>query len=135
MGKERPLIAIDTNVIVRFLVRDDATQAARARAMIEEADVFVPTTVLLETEWVLRSVYEIPAPRAVSALRAFLDLPQVIAQDESAARAALDWADGGMDFADALHLASASQCSAFASFDRAMARNAAKTDAPRVREP
>ncbi|MFX8316487.1 PIN domain-containing protein, partial [Acinetobacter baumannii] len=49
--------AIDTNVIVRFLTADDATQAAVARRAIEAGDIFIPTTVLLETEWVLRSGY------------------------------------------------------------------------------
>ena len=49
--------AIDTNVIVRFLTADDLAQAAVARRAIEAGDIFIPTTVLLETEWVLRSGY------------------------------------------------------------------------------
>jgi predicted nucleic-acid-binding protein len=48
------VLAIDTNVIIRYLTRDDAEQFAKANALIGAEDVFVCTTVLLETEWVLR---------------------------------------------------------------------------------
>jgi predicted nucleic acid-binding protein len=48
---------------------------------------------------------------------------------------ALDWADRGMDFADALHLASAADCDAFASFDAELRRTAAKLGALTVRAP
>jgi hypothetical protein len=65
----------------------------------------------------------------------FPDLPRVFAQDPEAAGAALDWAEQGMDFADALHLASAAGCVAFASFDRGLEQMAAKLGAPVVRAP
>ena len=129
------MIAIDTNVIVRFLVKDDREQAQSARALIDAEDVFVPTSVLLETEWVLRSAYKLPRQDLVTALRAFLDLPQVFAQGREAALAALDWAGQGMEFADALHLASASSCDAFVSFDRKLLRAARKAGALEVRAP
>jgi hypothetical protein len=48
------MFAVDTNVVVRYLVNDNAAQAARARRLVEREDIFVPLTVLLETEWVLR---------------------------------------------------------------------------------
>ena len=51
------MLAIDTNVIVRYLTGDHPQQARKARTLIESEHVFVCTTVLLETEWVLRSVY------------------------------------------------------------------------------
>src|ERR1041385_573755 len=51
------MLAIDTNVVVRYLTSDHPKQAARAEALVERQDVFVATTVLLETEWVLRSAY------------------------------------------------------------------------------
>jgi predicted nucleic-acid-binding protein len=73
------VIAVDTNVVVRFLVNDDREQARRARALVDGKDVFVATTVLLETEWVLRSAYEFPRRELIDALRAFLDLPRVFA--------------------------------------------------------
>ncbi len=127
------MIAIDTNVVIRFLVNDDREQAQRARALIEAEDVFVPTSVLLETEWVLRSAYKLPRRDLVAALRAFLGLPRVFAQDRQAALTGMLWAEQGMEFADALHLASASRCDAFASFDRGLAGAAKNVGAPEVR--
>jgi predicted nucleic-acid-binding protein len=135
MAAQDPVIAIDTNVVVRFLVNDDREQARRARALIDGEEVFVATTVLLETEWVLRSAYQLPRQELFDALRAFLDLPRVFAHDREGAMAALRWAAQGMDFADALHLASAAECDTFASFDRALARTAAELGAPAVLAP
>jgi predicted nucleic acid-binding protein len=51
------VLAIDTNVIVRYLTADHPEQSRKAKALIDRQDVFVCTTVLLETEWVLRSAY------------------------------------------------------------------------------
>ena len=51
------MLAIDANVIVRVLTRDDPGQAERARRLIEVEEVFVSVTVLLETERVLRGAY------------------------------------------------------------------------------
>ena len=69
--------AIDTNVVVRFLTNDDPHQGGVARAVIEDGDVFIPTTVLLETEWVLRSAYDFTAKQIVRALRGLAGLPGV----------------------------------------------------------
>jgi predicted nucleic acid-binding protein len=129
------VISIDASVLVRFVVNDDREQARRARALVKSFDVFVTTSVLLETEWVLRSNYKITGQKIFDALRAFLALPRVIPEDEKAAQAALDWAGQGMDFADALHLAGSSECEVFASFDRGLSRIAAKVGALTVRAP
>lgn len=110
--------AIDTNVIVRFLTSDDHAQADRARRLIADGDVFVTSSVLLETEWVLRSGYGFTAAQIVAALRAFAGLPGIRLEDPALAARALDWAERGMDFADALHLAGSASCAAFISFDR-----------------
>jgi len=134
-GCARPVIAIDTNVVVRFLVNDDRRQAGRARALIDAQDIYVPTSVLLETEWVLRSAYQYSRREVIESLQAFLDLPRVFVQDRDAALAAVHWAQHGMDFSDALHLAGSAECEAFASFDRALRRTAAKLGAPAVRPP
>ena len=129
------MIAIDTNVIVRFLVNDDRRQGLRARALIEVEDAFIPTSVLLESEWVLRSAFKLSRRDVFEKLGAFLSLPRVVVQDRAVAFAALDWANQGMDFADALHLASSSACDAFVSFDRRLARSAGKVGALDVRAP
>ena len=52
------MIAIDANVVVRLLVDDDHGQFRRARRLLAASPVFVANTVLLECEWVLRSVYD-----------------------------------------------------------------------------
>jgi len=127
--------AIDTNVVVRFLVADDAVQAGKARAAIGAGDIFISTTVLRETEWVLRSVYGLPAEKVVAALRGFAGLPGVTVEEPALIATALQWMAGGMDFADALHLAKADGCTAFLSFDRKLAKAAAGRSTVRGDEP
>lgn len=127
--------AVDTNVVVRFLTGDDPGQAARARKLIEAGDVLIATSVLLETEWVLRSAYGFPAERIVQALQAFAGLPGVTLEDPQLAARALDWAARGLDFADALHLGRAQDCTAFMSFDRRLAAAAARLSDVKVVAP
>ena len=114
---------VDTNVIVRYLTGDDPHQAAKARAVIGQQPVFVPRTVLLEVEWVLRGVYDLPAKGIIPALRAFAGLPGVLVEDAGLVAKAMDWAEAGMDFADALHLAAAGECEGFLTFDKRFARS------------
>jgi predicted nucleic-acid-binding protein len=129
------MLAIDTNLIVRYLTGDDPGQSARARRLIDNQDVFVCTTVLLETEWVLRSVYDFAAPVIARALRAFAGLSHISMEDPGIAAQALDWMERGMDFADALHLTKAAGCEAFMSFDRRLGRTAHNVGTVKVRAP
>ena len=126
--------AIDTNVIVRYLTGDDPEQAARARNAIEMGDVFVGTTVLLECEWVLRSVYGFAGEEVATALRAFSGLPGLSVENPALLIDALDLAEKGMDFADALHLAAAAGCETLLTFDRRFIA-AARDSSFRVTEP
>ncbi|BAT59832.1 tRNA(fMet)-specific endonuclease VapC [Variibacter gotjawalensis] len=118
------MLAIDTNIVVRYLTGDHAEQSARARALIDRQDVFISLTVVLESEWVLRSVYAFSAQRVAEALRAFAGLPRVTVEDPARLALALDRAAEGMDFADALHLGAASGCEAMLTFDRDFVRTA-----------
>ena len=118
--------AVDTNVIVRYLTNDDPKQAAKARTLIGHEPIFVPRTVLLEVEWVLRSVYDFPSARIISALRALAGLPGIMVEDASLIAKGLDWTEEGMDFADALHLSACAKCEAFLTFDKRLARSAAR---------
>ena len=127
------MLAVDTNVLVRFITRDDAAQAVIARDLIAKNAIFLPKTVLLETEWVLRSLYRFPAIAIAGAIRAFVGLPNVQSEQPAVTAQALDWFTQGMDFADALHLASAEDCEAFATFDRKLARAARKVGAGKVK--
>ncbi len=126
--------SVDTNILVRYLTGDHPEQAARARAVVDAGEVFVSTTVFLEAEWVLRSVYGFSSAEVARALRAFAGLPGVSAESPTLIAEALDRAERGMDFADALHLGAAARCEAVLTFDRGFIDSA--RDAPvRVTEP
>lgn len=126
--------AVDTDVVVRYLTGDDPGQAARARAVIDAGQVFVSTTVLLESEWVLRGVYGFAREEVAEALRAFSGLPDVSVESPALLAEALDRAEKGMDFADALHLAAAARCETMLTFDRRFIETAKGTSV-RVTEP
>ncbi len=129
------MFAVDTNVIVRYLTADDPGQSKRARAIMDESDVWISTTVLLESEWVLRSVYDFPRTEVASALRRLSGLPHVVLEAPATAATALLWAEQGLDFADALHLAAADGREAFLTFDGRLARAAGTIGSIPVREP
>jgi predicted nucleic acid-binding protein len=129
------MLAIDTNLIVRYLTGDHPAQSARAKGLIDGQDVFVCTTVFMETEWVLRAVFGFSAKPLARALRAFAGLPRVTLEDARRVALALDWMDRGMDFADALHLAKADGCEAFVSFDQRFMRSANRLSDVKVRAP
>ncbi|HEY4003212.1 MAG TPA: type II toxin-antitoxin system VapC family toxin [Candidatus Xenobia bacterium] len=129
------MIALDTNTIVRLLANDDRRQAERVAALLSREEVWIPKTVLLEAEWVLRYSYDIDPLRIQQGFENLLGLSQVTVEDESAVAQAVQWFGRGLDFADALHLAS-SPGMRFASFDRELARKSRRLpDAPTVFEP
>lgn len=127
--------AIDTNVLVRFLRAEGDDQAQKARAAIVAGDVFIATTVLLETEWVLRGAYSLERVEIVEAFRGLAGLPGVVVEDPPLLARALDLATEGVDLADALHLSRAEGCTAFLSFDRRLRLKAAGRSPIPVEEP
>ncbi len=129
------MLAIDTNVIVRYLIGDHPEQTRKARALIDDAPVFVSRTVLLETEWVLRSAYDQPADAVAQALRSFAGLPTVTIETPERVALALTHAECGMDFADALHLVAAGECDGFATFDSGLVKAARRLGIDIVRKP
>ena len=119
--------AVDTNVLVRYYLRDDAAQARIADRILSSGDVFVPKTVMLELEWVLRSVAGQPANKVMHCLGHLIALPGITIEDHDEVEAALRDRRRGIDFADALHLAASHACSELLTFDdRGYARRAAK---------
>jgi predicted nucleic-acid-binding protein len=116
--------AIDTSIIVRFLTRDNKDQARKAHEIIGGGDLFIATSVMLESEWVLRSAYGFSSSEITGALRSIAGLPGVILEDTALLAQALVWTDLGMDFADALQLARAGDCEAFFTFDKRLAKAA-----------
>lgn len=102
------MLGIDTNVLVRYLVRDDPAQYERARRLISRQitageSILVSLLVWLETEWVLRSRYELPKPVIVATFSALLEASELTFEDEPSLEQALySWKDSGADFADCL---------------------------------
>ena len=125
------MLAVDTNIVVRLLVNDDARQGAAARRLFESDEIWIGVTVLLETAWVLESVYDLSADATVKALQRLLGLPNVRAEDPGAVAAALDVAGRGLELADALHLMRAPGDAEFVTFDRALAKRGKKVRAVR----
>ena len=124
--------AVDTNVLVRLLTADDEAQTRRAAALFKKEDIFIPKTVLLETEWVLRRLYGLECNVVVNALRKVSGLPNVSIEGPLVVTRALQWCEDGMDFADALHLASAHAAEKFATFDVQLKKSAPKAVKPQV---
>jgi predicted nucleic-acid-binding protein len=116
--------AIDTNVVVRLLVADDADQAQAARQIVLGGETFLGVSVVLETEWVLRAGYDFTAKQIADAMRALAGLPDLTMEEPEQVALALDGMEQGMDFADALHLARSSHCREFVTFDRKLAKRA-----------
>jgi len=127
------MLAVDTNIVVRYLVKDHDAQSARARDVVRSGAIFVPLTVVLECEWVLRSLYGFSRSAVIAALEAFCGASGVFVGEPAAVRRALQLAKQGLDFADALHLAQASECEAFVTFDKRLVRKAGRLTGARVR--
>lgn len=124
------MLGIDTNVLIRFLVRDDEAQFEKARKLIKREvaagrRIFVNQLVLMETEWVLRSRYAVPKNQITAAISGLLDASDVQFEDEPAIEEALFiWKDSTADFADCLIGAKNRRmgCRATASFDAKAAK-------------
>ena len=120
--------SLDTNVLARFFIDDaDDPQAAKQRpaavaALSERA--FVGVTVLLELEWVMRGFYALPRRDIARVMRALTGIEHITLEDRDAVLAALEAFEAGLNFADALHVSRSSRATAFATFDRRLARRA-----------
>ena len=125
------MIALDTNVWVRYVTNDEPDQAKRALAVLAEAEeIFVAKTTLLELEWVLRAAYELSTAAIIRALRQILGLPNVQAEMPDQLEKAIDYYEKGLDFADALHLSSSPEGVSFYTFDTAFIKRARSLKAP-----
>jgi predicted nucleic-acid-binding protein len=119
------MLGLDTNVLVRYLTRDDAPQYEKARRLIDREvakgePVMVSLLVLLETEWVLRSRYELAKADIVTTFSALLNTADLAFEDEPSVEAAIyTWQDSLADFADCLIVARNNRlgCRATATFD------------------
>lgn len=122
--------ALDTNVLARYIVQDDARQLAAARRLIsrcvaEGSTLFVPVTVVLELEWVLRSSFEFGKDDVLLALSSLFSAAELSFESERALEVALQlFREGSADFADCLHVALATQAGEppLWTFDKAAAK-------------
>ena len=121
------MIALDTNILARYLLDDEPAQARTARRLLADAkaEYWIPVTVVLELAWVLRKA---DAPRSVvmARLRDLLSLRSVRVQNADLVFQALRRAAQGIDLADALHLVLSGKAERFATFDEALVKQARK---------
>ncbi|MFO1522289.1 MAG: type II toxin-antitoxin system VapC family toxin, partial [Kiritimatiellia bacterium] len=133
---ERPgVVAIDTNVLVRFLTADDPAQFKASVRLFTSARVFIPETVVQETEWVLRAAYDLSPGDVCTAFRKVLGLPNVLVADPRKLARVIDWHENGLDFSDALHLASSQGHESLRTFDKTFIKAARRLSDCHVGEP
>lgn len=116
-------LAVDTNVLARFIVGDDAQQEAAAQKVFASPQVFIPTVVFCELVWVMRATYKLPDAVIASAIRGVLNMENVEVR-AAEVQAGLEMLDAGGDFADGViaHLGGEMGAEAFVSFDRKAVR-------------
>ena len=120
------MIALDTNLLARLLLKDDAAQHARVKALLATDQVFTaPVTVFLELVWVLEA-NDCPAANVSRGLELLLGLPNFRSGQADALHQALHAYARGMDFADALHAAQCPENERFMTFDKQLVRDASK---------
>jgi predicted nucleic-acid-binding protein len=129
------MVAIDTNVLVRLLVGDHPAQAKASERLFASADIFIPDTVLLETEWVLRAAYDLEPGDVCTAFRQICGLPNVKVGDAHLVAQVIDWHEVGLDFSDAFHLALSTEQESLKTFDAGFIKNARKHTDRRVERP
>ncbi len=120
------MISVDTNVIVRFLTRDDEQQYKKAYAIFKSQEIFIPDTVILETEWVLRYAYGFEPEDICDAFANLFGLKNIHLSNPSFIAQAIEWHKQGVDFSDALHLTHCQQYEKFYTFDRTFFSRAKK---------
>ncbi len=117
------MIGLDTNVLARYYIQDDADAEAKkqreaARRLMESGKpLMVCKTVLLELEWVMRGYYKFSRAQIAGVLNHILALPQVTVEDRAGIVQALSHGEAGLELADALHHSSYRDCDSMASFD------------------
>jgi predicted nucleic-acid-binding protein len=118
------MIALDTNVLVRLITRDDPDQAQAAAEVMRSDALWLPKTVVLELVWVLTYTYGFDRPDVTLALSRLLGLEHLRIEDAARVALGVRCYGQGMDFADALHLASSEEAAEFVTFDRKLASRA-----------
>ena len=105
---------------------DSHIQSKASQKLFASEDIFIPDTVLLETEWVLRAAFGLKPEEICTAFRLICGLPNVTLNDAQLVAQIIDWHEAGFDFADAFHLALSMRQDAFKTFDADFIKNAKK---------
>ena len=129
------MVAVDTNIIVRFLTQDDELQYQKSLEIFQTQNVFIPDTVILETEWVLRFAYRFKPVEICEALRKLFGLPNVHLNNVNLVAQSLQWHEAGLDFADAFHLANSQNHTQFYTFDEKFIKRAKGLTTCEVQQP
>lgn len=123
------MIVLDTNLLLRYLLNDDAAQAKRAQRLLENSPlVTVTPTIVLELVWVLECS-DCTRAEIVGALRHVLGLPNMRLPNEAALYRTVQWFEQGLDFADALHLALSPATATLMTFDKDFVNKAKRLEA------
>lgn len=116
------MIALDTNILARYLLNDDPEQSKLAtRLLAQDRDYTASPTVILELVWVLK-VNACTREEITRGLRLLLGLPNFKPREFEALCYAIRWHEEGMDFGDALHLAMSADDDGFCTFDKAFGK-------------
>ena len=119
------MIALDTNILVRYLTEDDPEQYQAAISLLSQPGetFFVPDIVWVEINWVLGSCYDWSRIEITGAFEKLLRIHNLETEDEGRLRKALHALNEGTDFADAMivGVGGSHGCQSLASFDKAMA--------------
>lgn len=129
------MISVDTNILVRLLTGDDEQQYQKSLELFQEQDLFIPDTVILETEWVLRFAYQFQPVDICQAFRNLFGLANVHLNNPNLMAQVLQWHENGLDFADALHLAKSYNCSTMYTFDDRFLKRAKGLTSCEVKQP
>ncbi|OIQ81662.1 tRNA(fMet)-specific endonuclease VapC [mine drainage metagenome] len=128
------MIGLDTNVLVRYIMQDDAKQTAKATTLIESlsaaAPGFITLVSVIELVWVLSACYDLSRAQIAQALEIILRSKQLIVdQAEHVVRALRVFRAGNADFADCLieRMAASAGCAQTMTFDSAAAKTAGMT--------
>lgn len=120
------MISIDTNIVLRYLLKDDPVLSPQALELIVSNDCFITRAALTEVVYTLESYYRSARTDISRALGALFNLQRVSIEDRAVTERALNWYNGGMDFGDAMIAAASHGAARIVTFDRDFSRLARK---------
>lgn len=118
------MIGLDTNILARYYIDgEDSEPKTLAQCLIAkniidtQQNLYVANTVMLEFEWVLRGIYKFSVDEALMVFNHLITLPNIAFENKNAIIQAIFWAENGLEFSDAFHLANYTHCEKMYSFD------------------